>query len=96
MAQSKKAVAGSRSAATLAKKVEEFVAQQKNNTYNYKQVAHAIDATTATQQRNIALQLVEMAFNGEIIEVAPGKYKSRSAAMKQQVFSSAEATARIP
>ena len=76
MAQSKKAVAGSRSAATLAKKVEEFVAQQKNNTYNYKQVAHAIDATTATQQRNIALQLVEMAFNGEIIEVAPGKYKS--------------------
>ena len=76
MAQSKKAAAGSRSAATLAKKVEEFVAQQKNNTYNYKQVAHAIDATTATQQRNIALQLVEMAFNGEIIEVAPGKYKS--------------------
>ncbi len=76
MAQSKKAVAGSRSAATLAKKVEEFVAQQKNNTYNYKQVAHAIGATTATQQRNIALQLVEMSFNGEIIEVAPGKYKS--------------------
>lgn len=76
MAQSKKAAAGSRSAATLAKKVEEFVAQQKNNTYNYKQVAHAIGATTATQQRNIALQLVEMAFNGEIIEVSPGKYKS--------------------
>ncbi|MBD5313832.1 MAG: ribonuclease R [Bacteroides sp.] len=76
MAQSKKATAGSRSAAILEKKVEEFVAQQKNNTYNYKQVAHAIGATTATQQRNIALQLVEMAFNGQIIEVAPGKYKS--------------------
>nr|WP_305150160.1 ribonuclease R [uncultured Duncaniella sp.] len=58
------------------KKVNEFVAQQKNNTYNYKQVAHAIGATTATQQRNIALLLVEMAFNGEIIEVSPGKYKS--------------------
>ncbi|WP_290147306.1 ribonuclease R, partial [uncultured Duncaniella sp.] len=27
-------------------------------------------------QRNIALLLVEMAFNGEIIEVSPGKYKS--------------------
>lgn len=76
MAQSKKATAGSRSAAILEKKVEEFVAQQKTNTYNYKQVAHAIGATTATQQRNIALQLVEMAFNGQIIEVAPGKYKS--------------------
>ncbi|MCM1076753.1 MAG: ribonuclease R [Bacteroides sp.] len=60
----------------LMRKVEEFVAQQKNNTYNYKQVAHAIGAKTAAQQRDIALQLVEMAFNGRIIEVSPGKYKS--------------------
>ncbi|MDE5961560.1 MAG: ribonuclease R, partial [Duncaniella sp.] len=76
MAQSKNAVAGSRNNIALMKKVNEFVAQQKNNTYNYKQVAHAIGATTTTQQRNIALLLVEMAFNGEIIEVSPGKYKS--------------------
>ena len=76
MAQSKKESAGSRSAAVLEKKVDEFIAQQKNNTYNYKQVAHAIGATTATQQRNIALLLVEKAFNGQIIEVSPGKYKS--------------------
>lgn len=76
MAQSKNAVAGSRNNIALMKKVNEFVAQQKNNTYNYKQVVHAIGATTATQQRNIALLLVEMAFNGEIIEVSPGKYKS--------------------
>ena len=76
MAQSKKESAGSRSAAALEKKVDEFIAQQKNNTYNYKQVAHAIGATTATQQRNIALLLVEKAFNGQIIEVSPGKYKS--------------------
>ena len=76
MAQSKNAVAGSRNNIALMKKVNEFVAQQKNNTYNYKQVAHAIGATTATQQRNIALLLVEMAFNGEIIEESPGKYKS--------------------
>ena len=76
MAQSKNAVAGSRNNIALMKKVNEFVAQQKNNTYNYKQVAHAIGATTATQQRNIALLLVEMAFNGEIIEVSPGKYNS--------------------
>lgn len=76
MAQSKKASSVSRNGTALAKKVNEFVSQQKNNTYNYKQVAHAIGASTATQQRNIALLLVEMAFNGEIIEVAPGKYKS--------------------
>lgn len=75
MAQSSKRSA-SRSANNLEHQVVEFVAQQKNNTYNYKQVAHAIGAKTATQQRNIALQLVEMAFNGEIIEVSPGKYKS--------------------
>lgn len=75
MAQSSKRSA-SRSAKNLEHQVIEFVAQQQNNTYNYKQVAHAIGAKTATQQRNIALQLVEMAFNGEIIEVSPGKYKS--------------------
>ena len=76
MAQSSKRTSASRSAKNLEYQVIEFVAQQKNNTYNYKQVAHAIGAKTASQQRNIALQLVEMAFNGEIIEVSPGKYKS--------------------
>jgi len=76
MAKSSNAASAPKSRLALAKKVENFVMQQKNNTYNYKQVAHAIGAKTATQQRNIALQLVEMAFNGEIIEVSPGKYKS--------------------
>lgn len=76
MAQSSKIPSASRSPKILEKQVIDFVAQQKNNTYNYKQVAHAIGAKTAAQQRTIALQLVEMAFNGEIIEVSPGKYKS--------------------
>lgn len=76
MSQSSKNEAGIRISSTLAKKVEYFVAQQNNNTYNYKQVAHSIGAKTAAQQRNIALMLVEMAFKGEIIEVSPGKYKS--------------------
>lgn len=76
MAQSSKIASASRSPKILERQVIDFVAQQKNNTYNYKQVAHAIGAKTASQQRTIALQLVEMAFNGEIIEVSPGKYKS--------------------
>lgn len=76
MAQSSKTASASRNAKNLQRQVIDFVMQQKNNTYNYKQVAHAIGAKTAAQQRNIALQLVEMAFNGEIIEVSPGKYKS--------------------
>lgn len=76
MPKSSSHTAAGRKASALKKKVEEFVAQQKNNTYNYKQVSHAIGAVTAAQQRNVALWLVEMAFNGEIIEVSPGKYKS--------------------
>ena len=60
----------------LNQKIEEYTAQQKNNTYNYKQVAHAIGALTPLQQRNVAMKLVQMAFEGDIIEVSPGKYKS--------------------
>ncbi len=76
MSKSSSSTASGRKASAIIKKVEEFAAQQKNNTYNYKQVSHAIGAGTPAQQRNVALQLVEMAFNGEIIEVSPGKYKS--------------------
>ena len=68
--------ASARKATALKKKVEEFISQQKSNTYNYRQVSHAIGASTAAQQRNVALLLVDMAFNGDIIEVSPGKYKS--------------------
>lgn len=63
-------------AAALESNVKQFISAQKNNTYNYKQVSHAIGAKTPFQQRNVAMLLVEMAFNGEIIEVSPGKYKS--------------------
>ncbi len=76
MAKSSGKPVSSRSQSALRKSVEDFVSRQKNNTYNYKQVAYAVGAKTAVQQRNIALWLVEMAFNGEIIEVSPGKYKS--------------------
>ena len=75
MSKSSSNKSGSKASA-LKTQVEEFVRQQKNNTYNYRQVSHAIGASTPAQQRNIALMLVEMAFNGEIIEVSPGKYKS--------------------
>ena len=75
MSKSSSNKSGSKASA-LKNQVEEFVRQQKNNTYNYRQVSHAIGANTPAQQRNIALMLVEMAFNGDIIEVSPGKYKS--------------------
>lgn len=53
-----------------------YISQQKNNTFNYKQVAYAIDADSASAHRAIALLLAEMAFDGDLIEVAPGKYKA--------------------
>ena len=64
------------SAARLLILVKDFVNQQKNNTFNYKQVSHAIGASTPKQQRTVALALAELAFDGELIETSPGKYKA--------------------
>lgn len=64
------------SAAKIAQLVREFIDQQKNNTFNYKQVSHAIGASTPKQQRAVALTLAEMAFDGKLIETSPGKYKA--------------------
>lgn len=58
--------------------VTSFISQQKNGTFNYKQVAYAIGADTIAAQRAIALILAEMAFDGDLIEVSPGKYKAPS------------------
>lgn len=52
-----------------------FVSLQDNNTFNYKQVGHAIGVGSPMQLRSIALILAEMAFDGGLIEVAPGLYK---------------------
>jgi len=45
------------SAKELRTKVLQYISQQKNNTFNYKQVAFAIDADTSAAHRNIALIL---------------------------------------
>ena len=54
----------------------QYISQRKNNTFNYKQVAFAINADTSAAHRNIALILAELAFDGDLIEVSPGKYKA--------------------
>ena len=88
------------SAKTTAKdiraKVLEYISRQKNNTFNYRQVAYAIDEDTPAAHRTIALQLAELAFDGDLLEVSPGKYKARSAAACRQAHSSAAPTARTP
>lgn len=62
--------------AKLAQSIKEYINQQRNNTFNYKQVSYAIGADTPKQQRAVALTLAEMAFDGELIETSPGKYKA--------------------
>ncbi len=64
-----------KAAQQLKTKIAVYASQQNNNTFNYKQVSHAIGAASPTQQRSVALILAEMAFDGDIVEVAPGKYK---------------------
>lgn len=56
--------------------VAQWCAAQRNNTYNYRQVSHAIGIESGPKQRAVAMALAELAFDGEIIEIAPGKYKS--------------------
>ena len=57
-------------------KVLDYISRQKNNTFNYRQVAFAIDEDSPASHRTIALQLAELAFDGDLIEVSPGKYKA--------------------
>ena len=56
--------------------VDDFIAKQQNNTYNYRQVSHALGIGIPAHQRAVALYLAELAFDGDLLEVAPGKYKS--------------------
>lgn len=66
----------SRSEAKLNEQVAEYIQRQKNNTFNYKQVSAAIGAKTPLKQRAVAMRLNELAFEGELVEVSPGKYKA--------------------
>ncbi len=62
----------------LREAVDSYIQQQSNATFNYKQVSHALGVENPAQQRVIALKLAELAFDGDIIEVSPGKYKTPS------------------
>lgn len=57
--------------------VDSYIASQAGS-YNYKQVSAAIGQSGNAVQRTVALYLAELAFDGVIIETAPGKYKTPS------------------
>ena len=65
------------SADTLAlrKSVDIYISNPSATTFNYKQVAAAIGIQDKIKLRSIALYLAELAFDGQLIEVMPGKYK---------------------
>lgn len=60
----------------LREAVDRYIAGQNNGTFNYKQVSHAVGVDQPAHHRAVALYLAELAFDGDIIEVAPGKYKT--------------------
>lgn len=76
MATNSKTAGKKLSAKDLRDEVNKYVLQQKAATFNYKQVSHAIGADTPAAHRSVAMLLAGMAFDGDLIEVSPGKYKS--------------------
>ena len=56
--------------------IMEFVDKQDNKTFNYHQVSAALGLNTSAQQKSVAICLAELAFDGDIIEVSPGKFKA--------------------
>jgi ribonuclease R len=75
MAQSKES-RSAKCSTELCRKIGAFIENQKNNTFNYKQVSAAVGVSSAAQQRAVALHLAELAFDGDLIETSPGKYKA--------------------
>lgn len=61
--------------AALQAAVDRYIAAPAAPTFNYKQVAAATGIDHPSQLRAVALYLAELAFDGDLIEVAPGKYK---------------------
>ena len=69
-------ISAKKTAAMLKEKVLDYIAHPSSTTFNYKQVSHAIGADTPASQRSVALLLAELAFDGDILEIAPGKFKA--------------------
>lgn len=63
----------------IAGKVNAWINTVKGNeTFNYRQVAHALGVKQPVQLRAVAMALAALAFDGDLLEVAPGKYKRPS------------------
>lgn len=56
--------------------VDNYIATHPSELFNYRQLSHAIGVDTTAAYRAVALYLAELAFDGNLIETAPGKYKA--------------------
>ncbi len=56
--------------------VREYIEKSPEGLFNYRQVAAVLGLKGPSQQKAVAMALSEMAFDGEIVEVSPGKYKA--------------------
>ncbi len=65
----------SNNAAALRAAVENYIAASAGKLFNYKQVCASIGVSAPVQQRSVALFLAELAFDGKLLEVTPGRYK---------------------
>lgn len=59
-------------------RIVNFFNHDKNRAFNYKQVAHGIEATTMPQKQQVILLLEGLTEQDFLIEVVPGKYKVKN------------------
>ncbi|MCM1068115.1 MAG: ribonuclease R [Muribaculaceae bacterium] len=71
-------------ATDLRGEVDSYIAAKGTSTFNYKQVSAALGHRSPASHRTIALYLAELAYDGVIIEIAPGVYKMPSRTVKAQ------------
>jgi len=62
--------------AALHAAVDQYIAGRGSKTFNYKQVSAGCGFGTPAQHRAVALYLAELAFDGDLLEVSPGQYKT--------------------
>jgi ribonuclease R len=60
----------------LHESIGRYISEQGSRTFNYKQVSHALGIENPAHHRAVAMILAGMAFDGDILEVEPGKYKA--------------------
>ena len=78
MANDQEGKKASRKKKEMESQVIDFFNREENIPYNYKQVSAAIGAETPKQRAHVVEVLEELALEGMLIEVNPGRFKSKS------------------